>query len=137
MKALAITILIVGLLGYLLYAIGMFDMTSPQEQAEALKAKVQRGMTWQQVADIQPPRQYVGIDPSPMNRTGEMPAQPFDRAGLDQAVQGGGFPAGFLFRYTFSEAAAVQIRFDSSGQVVEVGDALTTRDLLEGRLWQR
>jgi len=137
MKALLITIVVVGLIGYLLYAVGMFDMASPQEQADALKAKVQRGMTWQQVADIQPPRQYVGIDPNPTNRTGEMPPQPFDRAGLEQVVQAGGFPHGFLFRYTYSEAVAVQIRFDSSGQVVEVGDALTTRDLLEGRLWQR
>lgn len=135
MKILALVIvigIIALVIGFYFGGVGGFD---PAAQAEIIRQQVKRGMTWQQVVEVQEPRKFQTFSTNPNSRTGMHPEQDFDAQKLDQMIKDGKVPEGFVFPYILSNADAIEVTFDGKGEVVSVRDMPTVKDLFEGKVF--
>ncbi|MCK4342613.1 MAG: hypothetical protein KAY37_12925 [Phycisphaerae bacterium] len=139
-KVIVILLVLAGLVVFLAYQFGGVATFDPTVEGEALKAKIQPGMTWQQVADLKQPRKYqiiherkkkVGPDEILMLIPGTK--IDYDAAYITAGFQNNTMPNGFIFPYHFSAQSAFQVVFNANGVVQEVGDLGTMADLLDTR----
>jgi len=127
-------ILVCGVVGAAYY-FGGFANLDPSEQAAQFRANVKPGMSWQEVAAVKKPKEYVIADFD--SRTGEKYAQDYDEMRLTSSIEQGKFEDGFYFRYIYSNSDAIQIYFNNQGVATSVDDMVTMKDLLEGNAYSR
>ena len=138
MKILLGLLLVCGGLFALLYYTGMFEF-DPAKQAREARAAVRPGMAWDKVADaIGDPKEYrIFIKKAQMIGAAKVeqikpgPIAPFSRQNIAERLAKETLPLGFTFTYIFSNTEAFTIVFDGYGDVVNVHDAVTMKDLLD------
>lgn len=116
----AFVIILLGI--FLVYQFG-FKGFDPAQQAERLKADLKPGMTWQEVADLYPPKKVrlfaEGGEDSPARWTNP---EKFDRAQWTSLMAKGTGPTMFAFQYVLSPAYIYDIHFDASGKMTHIED---------------
>lgn len=133
MKLIAILIVLGGIGIFLMFQFGGYASLDPAEQAETFREQVDRGMTWEQVAEVREPREIVPLRPG--TRSGEGMPRDFDREQLTQMIQDDELVSGFMFKYRFDASHHYDVVFDGDGEVRGVNEPATAKDLYEGELF--
>lgn len=136
MKALGIFAVlgVLALAGMIMF--GGFLGLDPAEQAQAFREQVNEGMTWEQVADVREPREFVSINPNSLSGEGMSRDFQRDRMG-DLVADNEQLRHGFIFKYRFDATHHYDVVFSSAGDVVTINEPRTARDLYEGQLFTR
>lgn len=98
---------------------GGFSSPSIAEQVQNFNAKVQPGMTWEQVLAVTQPKQWSGIATVQTEDGMETQTGQPTRFVLEQAKQSitGGTLEGFVFYYSFSPEENYEVHFNAAGKV--------------------
>ncbi|MCH8241368.1 MAG: hypothetical protein IH897_02010 [Planctomycetes bacterium] len=122
------------------YGGGFSGFDATQQGKDARKA-IGPGMSWKQVFDVaREPRNYQTIQRT-VNRVGGVDMEffkpgPANRFVLDtfkKRLADNDLPHGFIVTYYYSNQEAFIVRFDGTGTVEYVEDAITMADLLQTR----
>ncbi|MCO6435764.1 MAG: hypothetical protein J5J06_01600 [Phycisphaerae bacterium] len=140
MKFLFGSVVVIGLALAGVYYAGGFATFDPDEQGRQVRASIAPGMSWEAVVDTAgEPKHYQPILRSVQKFPGggeveffkPGPKNPFRRESVQSRVQEGSLPHGFLIAYVYSASTAFTVRFDGSGAVHSIDDAMTMNDLLQ------
>lgn len=128
-----IGLVVVGIIALVLvFQFGGYAGLDPEAQAAEFSEAVERGMTWEEVADLREPGEFVPINPA--SRTGESQARPFSRSSLANITSDDeNLRHGFKFKYRFDASNHHNVVFDTRGEVQEIYEPRTTQDLLHGQ----
>jgi hypothetical protein len=141
MKVVLVLIVLAIIVVGLVYKFGGYQSFDPTAQGREAKAKIQPGMTVKQVVDAAGPNgKFHNISVQKQKIRGEEtvtevkgPAVDFSANQLTARVQRKELPNGFTIEYIFSQQAAFEVTFDSTGKVTGVEDVKTMADFLDSR----
>ena len=141
MKVILVLIVLAIIVVGLVYKFGGYGNFDPSAQGREAKAKIQPGTTIKQVVDIAGPNgKFHNISVQKHKVRGEEvvntvkgPAVDFSADQLTARVKRKELPNGFTIEYMFSQQAAFEVLFDSTGKVTDVEDVKTMADLLDSR----
>ncbi|HPD29645.1 MAG TPA: hypothetical protein PLL20_06600 [Phycisphaerae bacterium] len=141
MKAVLVLIVLAVVVIGLVYKFGGYASFDPTAQGREAKGKIQPGMTVKQVVDIAGPngkfhnisvlkQKIRGQD---VVKTVRGPAMSLNPDQLNARIQRNELPNGFTIEYVFSQQAAFEVIFDSTGKVTGIENVTTMADLLNSR----
>ena len=138
MKALLITIVIVGVSVWAILNFGGMFNFDPADQIAEFNQATATGATWQSVvADYKAPklykRKYINKD----GDAGVTPEIKFDQASFESQLADGKMEEGFLFIYRFTAEDQYDVHFDGDGVLTHRTEPITMGDLIDGTATQK
>jgi len=139
MKLIIKLVVAVVLVLLVVYYVGGYEGFDATKQGRDARAAIGPGMSWKQAFDITgDPREYRPIikttrriGPETFDTYEPGPRNKFRRATVETRLAENTLPHGFICTFTYSGAVAFTVKFDNSGTVIGVTDAITMADLLQ------
>ncbi len=132
MKALLITLIVVGAAVFAIVKLGGVMDFDPADQLAEFKAKAQPGADWTELVESNKPsnyRNYYTDSEGLLSISNELK---YREDTFKRNVDEGKFSDGFMLQWVFGAGEVYDVYFDGDGKVESIGEPITTQDLLDG-----
>jgi hypothetical protein len=132
MRILILLLIVVGAIAVVLrYAGSEVESFDPQQQARKAKGAIEIGTSWAQVLERVGEPSYWRSDTGSLDLHYTDKFGPAAREIIREQLENGELPYGFSFLYKFSEVATFAVNFDETGNVVDIQEKESQKDLME------